>query len=94
MKNLSPIKTRKDHKKYLKRFEEVFDAKPNTPEGDEAEKREARNERHRQKGRDVRWRSTRVPLPRRRQDDTDREDRGWPSITSPDRGDNPWPSHW
>lgn len=31
------IKTEKEYKKALKRFEEIFDAKNKTPEGDEAE---------------------------------------------------------
>ncbi len=34
---LKPIKTEKDYQEALQRFEEVFDAKDGTPEGDEAE---------------------------------------------------------
>jgi HTH-type transcriptional regulator/antitoxin HigA len=35
--NIRPIKTEKDHKEALERLELIFDASPNTPEGDEAE---------------------------------------------------------
>jgi len=34
---ISPIKTIKDYKVALSRLEEIFDSKPNTPEGDELE---------------------------------------------------------
>lgn len=34
---LKPIKSEKDYQKALKRLEVIFDAKPNTKEGDEAE---------------------------------------------------------
>jgi len=34
---IKPIKTEKDYKKTLERLELIFDAKPNTKEGDEAE---------------------------------------------------------
>ncbi len=34
---IRPIKTEKDYKKALERLEVIFDATPNTPEGDEAE---------------------------------------------------------
>jgi HTH-type transcriptional regulator/antitoxin HigA len=34
---IKPIRTKKDHKLALKRLEEIFDAKPKTPEGDELE---------------------------------------------------------
>ena len=33
--NIKPIKTKKDHKAALRRIEELWDAKPKTPEGDE-----------------------------------------------------------
>lgn len=33
--NIKPIKTKKDHRQALKRIEEIWDAKLNTPEGDE-----------------------------------------------------------
>jgi HTH-type transcriptional regulator / antitoxin HigA len=33
--NIKPIKTHKDHKLALKRIESLWDAKPNTPSGDE-----------------------------------------------------------
>ena len=32
--NVAPIKNDKDYKKALKELEKVFDAEPNTPEGD------------------------------------------------------------
>ena len=32
--NIKPIKTKKDYKEALKKIEELFDAKPNTPDGD------------------------------------------------------------
>ena len=35
--NLKPIKTESDYRVALKRLEEIFDAEPNTPEGDELE---------------------------------------------------------
>lgn len=35
--NIRPIKTEKDYEKALERLEEIFDALPNTKEGDEAE---------------------------------------------------------
>lgn len=35
--NLKPIKTENDYRTALKRLEEIFDAEPNTPEGDELE---------------------------------------------------------
>ena len=35
--NIRPIKTDKDYKEALERLELIFDASPNTPEGDEAE---------------------------------------------------------
>lgn len=35
--NIKPIKTKKDHKQALKRLEEIFDARPGTPDGDELE---------------------------------------------------------
>lgn len=35
--NIKPIKNKKDYEKSLKRFEVIFDASPNTREGDEAE---------------------------------------------------------
>ena len=34
---IKPIKTERDYQKALKRLELIFDAKPNSPEGDEAE---------------------------------------------------------
>lgn len=34
---LKPIKTEKDYEQALQRLEAIFDAKPNTPEGDELE---------------------------------------------------------
>jgi len=34
---IKPIKTKKDYEKSLKRLELIFDAKPNSKEGDEAE---------------------------------------------------------
>lgn len=34
---IKPIKSEQDYEKALKRLEIIFDAKPNTPEGDEAE---------------------------------------------------------
>ena len=34
---LHPIKTKKDYQNALVRLEKVFDAKPNSPEGDELE---------------------------------------------------------
>ena len=34
---IKPIRTKKDHKLAIKRLEEIFDAKPKTPEGDELE---------------------------------------------------------
>jgi HTH-type transcriptional regulator / antitoxin HigA len=35
--NIKPIKTKKDYQSALKRLEVIFDAKPNTNEGDELE---------------------------------------------------------
>ena len=35
--NIRPIKTKKDYEEDLKRIEKLFDAKPNTSEGDELE---------------------------------------------------------
>lgn len=35
--NIQPIHTEEDHRKALTRIEEIFDAKPGTPEGDELE---------------------------------------------------------
>ncbi len=35
--NIKPIKTKKDHKQALKRLEEIFNARPSTPDGDELE---------------------------------------------------------
>ena len=35
--NLKPIKTKKDHQQALERLEVIFDAKKETPEGDELE---------------------------------------------------------
>ncbi len=35
--SIKPIKTKKDHKKALTRVERIWDAKPNTSEGDELE---------------------------------------------------------
>jgi HTH-type transcriptional regulator / antitoxin HigA len=35
--NISPIKTEQDYQNALQRLEVIFDASPNTPEGDEAE---------------------------------------------------------
>lgn len=35
--NIKPIKTKADYEKALLRMEKIFDAKPNTPAGDEAE---------------------------------------------------------
>jgi HTH-type transcriptional regulator/antitoxin HigA len=35
--NIKPIKSDKDYRKALERLEVIFDAKPNTTEGDEAE---------------------------------------------------------
>src|SRR3970040_133767 len=32
--NIKPIKTKKDHEEALKKVEMLFDAKPNTPDGD------------------------------------------------------------
>ena len=32
--NIKPIKNKKDYKEALKRIDELFDAKPDTPEGD------------------------------------------------------------
>ena len=37
MKNLKPIKTEQDYNQALERLEDIFDAKPNTQEGDELE---------------------------------------------------------
>lgn len=34
---IKPIKTEKDYEQVLQRLEAIFDAKPNTPEGDELE---------------------------------------------------------
>jgi len=34
---IKPIKTKKDYQKAMSRLEEIFDAKPGTPEGDELE---------------------------------------------------------
>jgi len=34
MQNIKPIKTKKDYRAALKEIEKLFDAKPNTPEGD------------------------------------------------------------
>ena len=34
---IKPIKTKKDYAKALKRLEDIFDAKPGTPQGDELE---------------------------------------------------------
>lgn len=34
MKNIKPIKTKKDYQSALKEIEKLFDAKPNSPEGD------------------------------------------------------------
>ena len=35
--NIKPVKNKKDYEKALKRLEDIFDAKPGTPEGDELE---------------------------------------------------------
>lgn len=35
--NIAPIRTEVDYEKAIKRLELIFDAKPDTPEGDEAE---------------------------------------------------------
>lgn len=35
--NIKPIKTEEDYEKAMERLEEIFDASPNTEEGDEAE---------------------------------------------------------
>lgn len=37
MKNLKPIKTEQDYNQALERLEDIFDAKPNSKEGDELE---------------------------------------------------------
>ena len=37
MKNLKPIKTEQDYNQALERLEIIFDAKPNTKEGEELE---------------------------------------------------------
>lgn len=37
MKNLKPIKTEQDYNQALERLEDIFDAKPNTNDGDELE---------------------------------------------------------
>lgn len=37
MKNLKPIKTEQDYNQALERLEDIFNAKPNTQEGDELE---------------------------------------------------------
>lgn len=37
MKNLKPIKTEQDYKQALERLDDIFDAKPNSKEGDELE---------------------------------------------------------
>lgn len=37
MKNMKPIKTEQDYNQALERLEDIFDAKPNTKEGDELE---------------------------------------------------------
>jgi len=35
--NIKPIKTKRDHKRALKRLEEIFDARPGSANGDELE---------------------------------------------------------
>lgn len=37
MMNLQPIKTEQDYSQPLQRLEDIFDAKPNTKDGDELE---------------------------------------------------------
>ena len=37
MKNLKPIKTEQDYSQALQRLEDIFDAKPDTKDGDELE---------------------------------------------------------